>query len=141
MHIAASNPVCVQADDVPAETIRKEREIYMAQAMESGKPANIVEKMVDGRVRKFLEEITLLGQPFVKDPETTVGKLLAAAGAGWWHSGASRSARASKRSRRILRPRWRRRPLPRRRKADPSMAAPVGGRGAASALTGGFPRP
>ena len=80
MHIAASNPVCVQADDVPAETIRKEREIYMAQAMESGKPANIVEKMVDGRVRKFLEEITLLGQPFVKDPETTVGKLLAAAG-------------------------------------------------------------
>jgi elongation factor Ts len=80
MHIAASNPLCVQADDVPADVIRKEREIYTAQAAESGKPANIVEKMVDGRVRKFLEEVTLLGQPFVKDPETTVGKLLGKAG-------------------------------------------------------------
>ena len=81
MHIAASNPLCVDAGDVPAETIAKEREIFTAQAAESGKPANIVEKMVEGRIRKFLEEITLEGQPFVKDPETTVGKLLAKAAA------------------------------------------------------------
>ena len=80
MHIAASNPICVAPEDVPAETLAKEREIYMAQAAESGKPANILEKIVDGRVRKFLEEVTLLGQPFVKDPEITVGKLLAQAG-------------------------------------------------------------
>jgi elongation factor Ts len=81
MHIAASSPLCVDAADVPAETVAKEREIYSAQAAESGKPANIVEKMVDGRIRKYLEEVTLSGQPFVKDPETTVGKLLAKAGA------------------------------------------------------------
>ncbi|MCU0766184.1 MAG: translation elongation factor Ts [Gammaproteobacteria bacterium] len=81
MHIAASNPLCVDAADVPAETVAKEREIYAAQAAESGKPDNIVEKMVDGRIRKFLEEVTLSGQPFVKDPETTVGKLLAKGGA------------------------------------------------------------
>ena len=81
MHVAASNPVCVDAADVPGDTIAKEREIYAAQAAESGKPANIVEKMVEGRIRKFLEEITLVGQPFVKDPETTVAKLLAQAGA------------------------------------------------------------
>jgi elongation factor Ts len=81
MHIAASNPLCVDAGEVPAETIAKEREIFAAQAAESGKPANIVEKMVEGRIRKYLEEVTLVGQPFVKDPETTVGKLLAKAGA------------------------------------------------------------
>jgi elongation factor Ts len=76
MHIAASNPLCVSAADVPSETLGKEREIFRAQALESGKPPNIVEKMIDGRVRKFLEEVTLLGQPFVKDPDTTVEKLL-----------------------------------------------------------------
>jgi elongation factor Ts len=81
MHIAASNPLCVDAGEVPAETIAKEREIFAAQAAESGKPANIVEKMVEGRIRKYLEEVTLVGQPFVKDPETTVGKLLAKASA------------------------------------------------------------
>jgi elongation factor Ts len=81
MHIAASSPLCVDSAGVPADTIAKEREIYAAQAAESGKPANIVEKMVDGRIRKFLEEVTLLGQPFVKDPETTVGTLVAKAGA------------------------------------------------------------
>ena len=81
MHIAASSPLCVDSSGVPADTIAKEREIYSAQAAESGKPANIVEKMVDGRIRKFLEEVTLVGQPFVKDPETTVGKLIAKAGA------------------------------------------------------------
>ena len=76
MHIAASSPLCVDSSGVPADIIAKEREIYAAQAAESGKPANIVEKMVDGRIRKFLEEVTLLGQPFVKDPETTVAKLI-----------------------------------------------------------------
>jgi elongation factor Ts len=81
MHIAASNPLCVDSSGVPADTVAKEREIYAAQAAESGKPANIVEKMVDGRIRKFLEEVTLVGQPFVKDPETTVGKLVEKAGA------------------------------------------------------------
>jgi elongation factor Ts len=81
MHVAASNPLCVSADQVPAETLAKEREIFRAQALESGKPANIVDKMIEGRVRKFLEEVTLLGQAFVKDPETTVEKLLKQAGA------------------------------------------------------------
>ena len=81
MHIAASNPICVSQDDVPAEKLEKEREIFRAQAAESGKPADIVEKIVDGRVRKFFEEVTLLGQPFVKDPDTSVGKLLDKAGA------------------------------------------------------------
>ncbi len=78
MHIAASKPVCVSKDEVPAELIAREREIYSAQAAESGKPANIVEKMVDGRIAKYLAEVTLLGQPFVKDPDQTVEKLLAA---------------------------------------------------------------
>ncbi len=81
MHVAASNPVCVSADQVPAEILDKEREIFKAQALESGKPENIMDKIVDGRVRKFLSEITLLGQAFVKDPDTTVEKLLAAADA------------------------------------------------------------
>jgi elongation factor Ts len=81
MHIAASNPLCVSADEVPAETLEKEREIFRAQALDSGKPANIVEKMIEGRIRKFLEEVTLLGQAFVKDPEITVEKLLKQAGA------------------------------------------------------------
>lgn len=78
MHVAATNPVCVTEDQVPAELLAKEREIFIAQARESGKPDNIIEKMIDGRVRKFLAEVALTGQPFVKDPETTVGKLLAA---------------------------------------------------------------
>jgi elongation factor Ts len=81
MHIAASNPLCVSADEVPTETLEKEREIFRAQALDSGKPANIVDKMIEGRVRKFLEEVTLLGQAFVKDPEITVEKLLKQAGA------------------------------------------------------------
>ncbi|MDX1592749.1 MAG: translation elongation factor Ts [Gammaproteobacteria bacterium] len=81
MHVAASRPVCVTEADVPADLVEKEREIFSAQAAESGKPANIVEKMVEGRLRKFLAEITLVGQPFVKDPDQTVGKLLDGAGA------------------------------------------------------------
>jgi elongation factor Ts len=81
MHVAASNPMCLSADEVPEETLEKEREIFRAQALESGKPAEIVEKMIGGRIRKFLEEVTLLGQPFVKDDKTTVEKLLKQAGA------------------------------------------------------------
>jgi len=81
MHVAATNPVCVSADQVPADMLEKEREIYKAQALESGKPENIIEKMIEGRMRKYLSEITLVGQPFVKDPDITVEKLLAAANA------------------------------------------------------------
>ena len=76
MHIAATNPVCIDADGVPAETLERERRIFSEQAAESGKPPEIVEKMVTGRVAKFLKEVTLLGQPFVKDPDVTVAKLL-----------------------------------------------------------------
>lgn len=76
MHIAASKPLCVAETDVPAETVEKEKEIFKAQAEASGKPADIIEKMVAGRVKKFLAEVTLLGQPFVKNPDVTVGKLL-----------------------------------------------------------------
>ncbi|NNM81352.1 MAG: elongation factor Ts [Burkholderiales bacterium] len=78
MHIAASKPVCVSKDQVPADLLSRERDIYTAQAAESGKPANIVEKMVEGRIAKYLAEITLLGQPFVKNPDETVEKLLKA---------------------------------------------------------------
>jgi len=81
MHVAALNPPFATKDDVPADVVAKEREIYTAQAAESGKPAEIVEKMVEGRVRKFLSESSLVEQPFVKDPDQTVGKLLQAAGA------------------------------------------------------------
>lgn len=81
MHIAASRPVCIDERGVPPELIAKEREIYTAQAAESGKPPAIVEKMVEGRVKKYLGEITLLGQPYVKQPDMTVGKLLTNAGA------------------------------------------------------------
>lgn len=81
MHIAASKPVCVSREEVPADLLDKEREIYSAQAAESGKPANIVEKMVEGRINKYLAEVTLLGQPFVKNPDETVEKLLKSKGA------------------------------------------------------------
>lgn len=77
MHIAASKPVCVSKDQVSSGLLDKEREIYSAQAADSGKPADIVAKMVEGRISKFLAEITLLGQPFVKNPDQTVEKLLA----------------------------------------------------------------
>ncbi len=77
MHVAASNPVCVSEADVAQDLLDKEREIHRAQAAESGKPPEIVEKMIAGRLKKFVNEITLLGQPFVKDPDKTVAKLLA----------------------------------------------------------------
>jgi len=76
MHIAATSPGCLSADDVPAETLENERRILSAQAEQEGKPPEIVAKMVEGRLRKYLNEITLLGQPFVKDPDASVGKLL-----------------------------------------------------------------
>ena len=76
MHVAATNPVCIDESGVPADTLERERRIFSEQAAESGKPLEIVEKMVTGRVAKFLKEITLVGQPFVKDPDVTIGKLL-----------------------------------------------------------------
>jgi elongation factor Ts len=81
MHVAAANPQYVAPEDVPPATLAKEREILAAQAAAEGKPAAIVDKMVEGRLRKYLAEICLTGQPFVKDPDTTVSKLLQAAGA------------------------------------------------------------
>jgi elongation factor Ts len=76
MHIAATNPRYADADQVPADVQANERRILSEQAQNEGKPAEIVAKMVEGRLRKFLAEITLVGQPFVKDPDTTVGNLL-----------------------------------------------------------------
>ena len=76
MHIAASRPVCVTTDDVPEDVVAKEKEVFMAQAAESGKPPEIIEKMITGRINKFLNEVALEGQAFVKDPDQKVGKLL-----------------------------------------------------------------
>lgn len=81
MHIAASRPLCISPDEVPADLVAKEREIFEAQARESGKPEEIIQKMVDGRVRKYLSEVALVGQPFVKDADQTVGQRLKQAGA------------------------------------------------------------
>jgi elongation factor Ts len=78
MHVAASRPLSVSEQEVPAEMIEREKAIFAAQAEQSGKPPEIIEKMVQGRLKKYLAEITLLGQRFVKDPDTTVGKLLQA---------------------------------------------------------------
>ena len=82
MHIAASKPVCVSADQVSADTIAKEKEIFLAQQEEKikGKPADIVEKMIAGRVGIFLAEVTLLGQPFIKDDKITIAQLVASKG-------------------------------------------------------------
>ena len=76
MHIAAIKPVALSKAEIPADLIKRERDIAVAKAAESGKPANIVEKMVEGSVQKFLKEVTLLGQPFVKDDKQTVEQLL-----------------------------------------------------------------
>jgi elongation factor Ts len=81
MHVAATNPLVVKPEDVPAEILAKESEIYTAQAAESGKPADIIEKMVSGRLRKYIEEISLTEQAFVKDPDIRVGKLVKQANA------------------------------------------------------------
>ena len=81
MHIAAVNPQFVDQDAIPAEFVEKEKGILIAQAESSGKPPEIIEKMIRGRLDKFLAEVTLMGQPFVKDPDQKVSKLLASAGA------------------------------------------------------------
>lgn len=81
MHIAASSPVCVAEKDVSPALLAKERDIFAAQAKESGKPDNIIEKMVEGRLRKYLAEVTLNGQAFVKNPDQSVGQLLKEHGA------------------------------------------------------------
>ena len=81
MHIAASKPISVSRDQVAPELISRERAIAKARAMESGKPANLIDKIVEGSLQKYLSEVTLLGQPFVKDDKVTVEKLLAAKGA------------------------------------------------------------
>jgi len=81
MHVAASGPLAVGESDMPAELVAKEREILLAQVAESGKPPEIQEKMIAGRMKKYLGTVTLLGQPFVKDQDQTVEKYLAGAGA------------------------------------------------------------
>lgn len=81
MHIAASNPIVVNRNQVPADVIEKEKEIFNAQAQSSGKPQAIIDKMIDGRISKFVDEVCLAGQPFVKDPNTTVSQLLDKSGA------------------------------------------------------------
>jgi elongation factor Ts len=81
MHVAAINPTCIDETGVPSEMLEREKRIFAEQAAESGKPPEIVEKMVTGRLQKFLKEITLVGQPFVKDDKISVGNLLESAGA------------------------------------------------------------
>lgn len=81
MHVAAVNPQVVSPEDMPESVLTKEKEIFTAQAQESGKPPEIIEKMIGGRIKKFLAENSLVEQPFVKDPDLTVGKLVANAGA------------------------------------------------------------
>ena len=76
MHIAASEPIAVNKEDVPADVLETEREIYADQAKQSGKPENIIEKMIDGRLNKFYQENVLLEQTFVKDPDKTVQDLI-----------------------------------------------------------------
>ncbi|MCP4413985.1 MAG: elongation factor Ts [Gammaproteobacteria bacterium] len=76
MHIAASNPQVINPEEVAEDVVEKEKDIFIAQAKESGKPDNIIEKMIGGRLKKFLGEVSLTGQPFVKDPSTSVGDLL-----------------------------------------------------------------
>ena len=81
MHVAAVNPLVVNPDQLPADALAKEREIYTAQAQDSGKPAEIVEKMIEGRIRKYMAEVSLVEQAFVKDPDIKVGALAKKAGA------------------------------------------------------------
>ena len=81
MHVAATNPLVVVPEDLDEDTLAAEKKIFVAQAAESGKPAEIVEKMVAGRIRKYLTEVSLVNQPFVKNPDQTVGGLLESADA------------------------------------------------------------
>ena len=118
-HCGHQSAVRVDADDVPAAKIEKEREIFRAQAAESGKPAEIVEKIVDGPDPQVLEEVTLVGQPFVKDPDTSVGKLVGQGGCQGDRLSPFRGGRrASRRRKTTSRPRsW-----PRRAAPDPAGA-------------------
>ena len=76
MHIAATNPLGLRAEDVPEETVQREREIYQAQALETGKPENVITKIVDGKMNKFFKENCLLNQPYVRQPDLTVVDVL-----------------------------------------------------------------
>ena len=76
MHIAAANPVSVSTDSIPAEEIEREKGVYMAQLEEEGKPENIREKIVEGKLNKWFKDVALLEQPFVKDPDKTIGALV-----------------------------------------------------------------
>jgi elongation factor Ts len=76
MHIAASNPICLDKEDVPKDLVSREKRIFLEQASSSGKPPEIIEKMVEGRMKKFFKEITLLGQSFIKDPDISIRDLL-----------------------------------------------------------------
>ncbi len=109
MHIAAVKPQCVSEDQVAQDVIDKEKEIFSAQALESGKPQEIVEKMIGGRIKKFLAEITLLGQSFVKDDKISVGELLKGKGTEVLASPGSKWAKVSRKKRKTLpRKSWRR---------------------------------
>ena len=114
MHVAATNPLAVTKDDVDPAVAERERRVFSEQARESGKPENIIEKMVEGRMRKFYEEVALLSQAFVIDPDQTVGdgaegrrRPGSARLPKWWRSSASSSARVSSARRATSRPRWR----------------------------------
>jgi len=76
MHIAASNPLGIGPEDVPAEILDREKEIYRAQALEMGKPANVVDKIIEGKLKKFYEDNCLLNQPYVRDPNISISDLL-----------------------------------------------------------------
>ena len=76
MHIAASNPLGIQAEDVPEDVVKKEKEIYRAQALEMGKPENVIDKIVEGKLKKFFTDNCLMNQPYVRDPDKTISDLL-----------------------------------------------------------------
>jgi len=85
MHIVANNPLVIAPSQVSQDLINKEKEIFTAQAATSGKPANIIEKMVEGRIKKYLDEVSLEGQSYLKDPDSTVGKILSSQNAKVHH--------------------------------------------------------
>jgi elongation factor Ts len=76
MHVAASKPLAVGTDEIPADEVERERAVYLAQVAEEGKPENIRERIVEGKISKWFKEVALLEQPFVKDPDKTVGQLV-----------------------------------------------------------------
>ena len=76
MHVAATNPICLSSDQIDQDVLEREKAIYLTQAKESGKPQEIMDKMVDGKLKRFLSEVSLVSQAFVKDPDTTIEALL-----------------------------------------------------------------